>query len=644
MAFEVTTVAYGRPAVDALVAAVATAKGGDPLAPVTVVVPSNYAAVAGRRALAAIGPGVAAVSFVTLHRLAERLGGPRLAAAGRRPVSAPVIAQAVRLVLAEAPGMFAPVADHPATEQALVAAHRELAAVSEPHLEAVAEASARAAEVVRIHRRISDLLGPAWHDEHDLLGAATAAVQTAPPTGSVIVHLAQSLTSAGAAFLRALAADGTVRVIVGLTGEVPADEGLRRALGRAGIDLGDEGGPTPATAHRVLSVSDPDEEVRSVVRHVVAAARAGVPLGRVAVVYGAADPYVRLLHEHLAAAGIPHNGAPVRTVGQGLVGRTLRALLALPDRRFRRGDVLALLSSRLLDRDGRWLPARAWERVSRAAGVVEGDDWRERLHTFATAQRGRAEEAEAEERPSTASRYRREADQADGLAGFVARLRDDLAKGRTAGGWAATVDWAHGLLARYLGGHDRREGWPEDERRAGERVEAALDGLAGLDAIGGPAPTRRCSGARSTASSRPPWPGSAGSATGCSWATCPSPRACAPTGSSCSAWPRGPSPAGGWRTRCCPTASAPSPAASWSCEPTASRATATGCWRRWPAPRRRRCASPGATCAAPATAPPHAGCSPTPPGWAGAATSTPRNCAPSSGSPGSRRCRRSPRA
>ena len=43
-------------------------------------------AVAARRALAARPGGIANVTFVTLHRLAERLGAAVLAAAGRRPV------------------------------------------------------------------------------------------------------------------------------------------------------------------------------------------------------------------------------------------------------------------------------------------------------------------------------------------------------------------------------------------------------------------------------------------------------------------------------------------------------------------------------------------------------------------------------
>ena len=461
------------------------------MAPVTVVVPSNYAAVAGRRALAAVGSGVAAVSFLTLHRLAERLGGPALAAAGRRPVSPAVVAQAVRLVLAEAPGMFASVADHPATEQALVAAHRELAAVSEANLHAVAGASARAGEVVRIHRRVEEILAPLWHDEHDLLEAATAILRAKPEKqpAPVIVHLPQNLTSAGAALLRALADAGELRVIIGLTGEACADEALRLALGRAGIDLDIEPVLPPARAQRVLSVSDPDEEVRTVVRHLVAAARAGVAFARMAVVYGTADPYARLVHEHLAAAGIEHNGAPVRTIGQGLAGRTLRALLALPDRNFRRGDVLALVSSSRLADGGRWAPARAWERVSRAAGVVEGDDWGPRLAAFATASRHRAEEAEVDERPSLAGRYRAEAGHAEALAAFVTGLVVDLDPGRSAGSWAAMVEWAHGLLARYLGDRDHHRGWPEEELRAADRVTAALDGLAGLDLLGDVAPS-----------------------------------------------------------------------------------------------------------------------------------------------------------
>ena len=52
--------------------------------------------------------------------------------------------------------MFAPVADHPATEEALVGAYRELADVSAGARERLAATGPRAADVVAAATRISD--------------------------------------------------------------------------------------------------------------------------------------------------------------------------------------------------------------------------------------------------------------------------------------------------------------------------------------------------------------------------------------------------------------------------------------------------------------------------------------------------------
>ena len=305
------TTAYGRPAVYLLGTQVKQAKGGDPLAPVTVIVPSNYAAVSTRRALAAQPRGVANVSFLTLHRLAERLGASSLAAAGRRPVSPPVLAQAVRAVLADDPGVFAPVADHPGTELALVAATRELAGLTPTALEAIAARGFRAGDVVRIARRVRAQLAPSWHDEHDLIHAATAAVAAGKTVGPVVVHLLQELSPAGAEFLRTLSDQGSVRVNVGLTGDPDADRQVLDAHSRAGITIEATDLEQPCAA-TVVSVSDPDEEVRAAVRLVMGWLREGVPLGRVALFYGTADPYARLLHEQLSAAGLAQRCAGSR--------------------------------------------------------------------------------------------------------------------------------------------------------------------------------------------------------------------------------------------------------------------------------------------------------------------------------------------
>ena len=122
----------------------------------------------------------------------------------------------------------------------------------------------------------------------------------------------------------------------------------------------------------MITVSDPDEEVRATVRTITQWMRDGVRLGRVAVLYATDDPYVRLLHEQLDAAGIAHDGSPVRDIGDLLLGRTLRALLALPERSFRRNDVLAVLTGAPTG-----VPSRRWEELSRKAGlaiVAAGDD------------------------------------------------------------------------------------------------------------------------------------------------------------------------------------------------------------------------------------------------------------------------------
>ena len=77
MTASFTFTSYGAAATAALTDAIAAAKGNDPLAPVTVVVPSNLVGVAARRSLATDPDtgGLAAVRFETLLGLAKLLAG-----------------------------------------------------------------------------------------------------------------------------------------------------------------------------------------------------------------------------------------------------------------------------------------------------------------------------------------------------------------------------------------------------------------------------------------------------------------------------------------------------------------------------------------------------------------------------------------
>ena len=181
----------------------------------------------------------------------------------------------------------------------------------------------------------------------------------------------------------------------------------------------------PVTATRVVTASDPDDEVRCVVRLLVRKL-AEVPAHRVAVLYGAAEPYARLLAEHLGAAGITANGTAVRPVIERAFPRTLLGLLAFPEHGWRRDEVLALLAGApVLGSDGQLVPVSRWERISRAAGVVAGGDWEARLGGYAAAQRSAAERERGSEAPreERMAALERDAGVADALRGFVAGLR-----------------------------------------------------------------------------------------------------------------------------------------------------------------------------------------------------------------------------
>lgn len=488
---NVQLVEHGPRAREALREAVAAAKGpADPLAPVTVAVPSTYAGLALRRALAGPG-GLVNVRFLALARLAELLGAPALAERRRRPLTPPLRAEAVRAVLAEAEPPLAAVAGHPATERAVDASFLELRRAGDDAVDQLARAGDPAASVARLYPRFRARTA-GFYDDEDLAVAAAVALAGAPPAlreiGQVVLYLPTRLSPGEMHLLRALRDAGRLQVLVGLTGDAVADE-VAEELAAAladGTPPARAVAPVPPHGTTITSAPDPEDEVRAVVRDVMARAAAGTALHRVAILFRVDEPYARLAHELLDAGAVPWSGPSTRRLAETTAGRVLLGLLRLAETDFARDAVVDWIASGPVrdPTDGRAVPASRWDTLSRQAGIVTGlAQWSDRLTRLSRSLAARLEGAGDDELTEGGRRHL-EADrqQVEQLARFVADLGTRVAP-PSPGTWPRLASWARDLLDLYLGGEGRRASWPESEVEAARGVTDALDGLAALAEI-----------------------------------------------------------------------------------------------------------------------------------------------------------------
>ncbi len=484
---RIESTAYGAAALECLEAVVARLKADDPMTPVTLLLPNNLAGVIARRHLAR--SGIAGLYLATLERLAEQLAAGVLSP--RRPATRPIVAATWRTALSKAPGIFEEVAEHPSTIQALASAHRELRDLTDPALEKVTHASTLGPDLVRLHRHVTTELAADWYDETDLLRAAATRIAASPAVvgelGALVLFLPQELTQSEAAFVEALGtAAADLTVIVGLTDVRRADRAVRRSLERIGIDLPSSISKNYPVATEILNASDADDEVRCVVRDVVEALD-HTPAHRIAVLYSAASPYARLLHEHLGAARIEVNGPGTRPVHERAIARTLLEVLALIDQDLPRADVFrALANAPTRDFTGRRIPVPQWERMSRAAGVVRGDDWDTRLARYAESERRTADQEEAAEdpRPAAVRRAQYNASMAERLHAFASELRRRLGALALLETWSELAGGVLQLFHDLLGDYSSL---PIEEQYAAAAVESSLQGLSTLDELGTPA-------------------------------------------------------------------------------------------------------------------------------------------------------------
>ena len=578
-------VGYGQPACDELEAFVRDCKADDPFAPVTVLVRSNYHGVALRRELTrrraetagrpATHRGLVAIEFRTLQRLAGELGSADLRRRGRRPVNELVIAAGIRQELADSPGMFADIAEHAATESSLIRAFAEVRSLrSDQRQQLQRSDSARVREVAGFVERVSArLTADRYFDDADLLEHAVGrrgrsrgdlAAQLQRRFGRTVLHLPARLSPLEVRFVRVLAAVSDLVVHLGVTGNPEADRPARElheALsstvnpidpdtassdspgGGDGVSVCNTGsldaelfantGIDEATASCVISVTDPDDEVRMVVRSVLEDLDAGVPAHDIAILIGARDPYARSLTEQLDVAGIAWNGDAAQSLAESLVGRfALRLVRLAVDQQMRRVEVMAMLAeapvwqpSRAGDSGRRRIPvpAAAWERLARAANVVETDDWvssdicgaragdpSTRLGRFMRSLDAQiaADESDPEASEARLDRLRQDRDRCGNLADFIFDLSQRLGQVASLRSWDDLSSWLRRQIAAFLG-RTTSDGWipgaqgPEPgvgrltpaaladdtearlvaERTAAQRIDGIIEGLSSLESI-----------------------------------------------------------------------------------------------------------------------------------------------------------------
>jgi len=481
----------GAPALEALRTVLDEVRGGDPLAPVDVIVPTGVAGVTVRRALAG-DAGLANVRFSALPQVAERLAARHLALTGHsvsRPLTAAVRSQAVRAIIAGAHGTLAKAARHRATLSLLDGLMGELDEVQlDPAVIDRIALSTHGVEVLDLftdyRSRVGDLV---THGEMLLRAIEAIDAGNAPQT-QVILRSPSRLTTAEKVFLRALHDRGRLSAV--LIGSPDATIGwLHEGLGEEPAKPG-----TPASADLHLTVApDAEEEIRLVVREVLTAlSDTKCRPERIGIAYRASTPYARLLRERLKVAGVPHHVPSQRTLDQTITGRVALGLLELQLHDFPRADVIRWLSDGpLVDADGHHLPADWWDRLSREAGVARGAaTWADRLALYAAEQDRRGGLLTPDQADRAASLDRR-ASATRALATFVSSVAAASLQVVHATSWAGVAESLTAALTLVLGNRSKVDAWTsadpslvrevELEQGSYDAVLASVTALAELD-------------------------------------------------------------------------------------------------------------------------------------------------------------------
>ena len=456
---------------DTLWDAVRSAQAGDPLEPVTVVGPSNYANLSLRHSFAR--KGFANVRFMAFPRLAELLGARSLAAQGLTPLSPVLESAATRAVSEDATGALRSVRSHPMTHQSLKFAFWQLRRVSDDTLDRLRNKGGLPADTVALYRKYRDKTS-AFYDPERLARAAADSVRDGSAAalddlGFIIFFHLREMTTAQRDLVSALAERNRCAVMLNATGDDDADKpiadlaaalGILRSDARTDEDEQNRSSALLASARLVIA-PDPHQEIRWAIRHIMRLAERGVPFHRMAVLYRQTAPYGALIGEEMQIAGVPVAGPGRLTLAGAGAGRALSGLMEIADGEFARGAVARWFTGSPVrsptytagdNPAARFNPSR-WDKLSKEAGIVGGlEQWLNRLQLYADNQNQRAGDGEkqGELDVGRAGWMRRDAEAALALREFIQDLAERVNRRDGCRSWGDFAEWARGLLSAYV--------------------------------------------------------------------------------------------------------------------------------------------------------------------------------------------------
>ena len=499
---------YGREAQEALRAAVRACKtiagAYDPLAPVTIVVPTALSGYHTRRSFGHSPGGLVNVQFKPLRALLELIGSSALANQGRRPLAGAFRHEAIRAVAEADRSILGDLPIEDAMLRTLEQRFSEFDECDESALELISRGGAMPRYLIDRYRAFRQQTARFFTDR-DLAESAVAALHGRPSAlndlGSVIVYLPGELTPAQTRFLNALERHTDVRVIVGLTGDADAVDD--RVLARWRLARNSARTEIPY-AQRIVQSPDAEEEIRSAIRDIARSlqSRDPAPLHRTAILYRHADPYARICGEQLNAAGLPWNGHHAQTLGQSVVGSVAAGFLGLLQESaptWARDVAPWLAAAPIRGADGDPAATARWNQLARGANLHRGPrEWLERLQRYRANRIDELERLERDlddERPGRLPWIRSEIAQIGDLVRFTTQLTDFLDEMPVAASWSDYAAQTRRQLRALLGDRNAfaqavHASDDDLELARWDDVDSLIESLSALDELGPTTPVR----------------------------------------------------------------------------------------------------------------------------------------------------------